>query len=163
MKQLIFENNVFDLLEHNEKVLALVRITNSANKGHFFFIESKDDLKNLIKKGKPSDSITVFKSINILNSGVVTEKFIQSILAKTAAYNFDPELLIVTDSYKDYQQKEDSDWEFAENLTELQEVLTENLGNNVTLMLEPECFNEENEFHLYTPDKNGISKPGHSY
>ncbi|MFK7750507.1 MAG: hypothetical protein AB8B65_19100 [Kordia sp.] len=71
--------------------------------------------------------------------------------------------MIVTDSYKNYQQKEGSDWEFAENLIELQEVLTDNLGKNVTITLEPECFNEDNEFHLYVPNENGISKPGHSY
>ncbi|WP_420571727.1 hypothetical protein [Kordia sp.] len=158
-----FKNNIADLLERSKRALVLLRIPYSSNKGDFFFLEDEDDITNLISNSKSGYSLTIFKSIDVLNSGIITEKFIQTTLKIASKHTFDPELMVVFDSYKDYQRKRGADLEFAENIDELQEILTENLGKKITLIVEPMYFNEENEFHLYIANSDGTPSQKNTY
>ncbi|WP_298508393.1 hypothetical protein [uncultured Kordia sp.] len=157
-----FKHTVFDLLKKNSQVLAFVRIPNAANTNYYFFLKSMKDVESLLNNSNPSDSITIFKSIDILDSGIITEAFIKTILTTTSNYSFDPEL-VVTTHYNHELQKEDAEHEYAESTNQLKEVLTKLMGIYITLIKEPDFLDDENTFHIYVPDKNGISKPGHSY
>ncbi|EZH75880.1 hypothetical protein ATO12_03560 [Aquimarina atlantica] len=158
-----FIKYVTELLKGNNKVLVLVRIPNSGNNRNYFFLENPNELGELIAESNASDSITVFKSINQLNSGLVTEDFIRTITESQIKDNFEPELLIINNTYKEYRKNGSSEWNTVENIDELKEILTDNTGENISIILEPDFCNEQNTFHLYVPDEYGVSKSGASY
>ncbi len=158
-----FIKDVQNLLAKKGKVLAFVRIPNSGNNRHYFFIENNSQLNDLIKKSKTSDSITIFKEISILDSGIVTSKFILRNIEHLSSYNFNPEIIIVNDTYSEYTNKQYSEWDYADSISELESILNDSIGKFITIIHEPDFCDESNTFHLYVPDKNGISKSGYSY
>lgn len=158
-----FINSVTELLKDNKRVLALIRIPNSGNNRNYFFLENPNEIGELINESNASDSITVFKAINELNNGLVTEDFIKSITEPQVKDNFEPELLIINNTYREYQKNGYSEWNIAENLNELKEVLTDNIDQTITIILEPDFCDEQNTFHLYVPDEFGVSKSGSAY
>ncbi|AXT59292.1 hypothetical protein D1816_02660 [Aquimarina sp. AD10] len=158
-----FIKSVTELLKDNNRVLALVRIPNSGNNRNYFFLENPNQIGELINESNTSDSITVFKAINELNNGLVTEDFIKTITESQVKDNFEPEFLIVNNTYREYQEKGDSEWNTVENVNELKEVLIDNIGETVTIISEPDFYDEQNTFHLYVPDEYGVSKSGASY
>ncbi|WP_459211520.1 hypothetical protein [Aquimarina rhabdastrellae] len=158
-----FIKRVTELLKDNAKVLILVRIPNSGNNRNYFFMENSNELDELINESNESDSITAFKEINELNNGLVTEDFIKIVMESQVENSFDHELLIVNNTYREYQQNGGSEWNTVENVNELKEILSDTIGEKISIILEPDFCDEQNTFHLYVPDKNGISKPGATY
>lgn len=155
-----FQQAAYKLLTENGKLLIFLRIPNSGNSRHYFFVDNKEDFNDFLSTSKPSDSITIFKSYNELCTGLITKDFIDNSLKILATQNIISEILILEDSYKD---KSYAEWHCVESIEELKDVLKENFGNNVTIILEPDFCDELNTFHLYVPDKKGISKPGNTY
>ncbi|WP_282081596.1 hypothetical protein [Aquimarina algiphila] len=158
-----FIKSVTELLKNNVKVLVLVRIPNSGNNRNYFFMENSNELEGLINESNESDSITVFKEINELNTGLVTEGFIRIVTESQVENSFDPELLIVNNTYREYQKNGSSECNTVENVNELKEVLTDTIGEKISIISEPDFCDEQNTFHLYVPNKYGISKPGATY
>ena len=158
-----FEKEVYRLLNRNHKVLVFLRIPNSGNNRHYFFIENKRDFDDLLTHCNPSDSVTVFKSFNELCHGQVSNQFIKDALELIPLKNALTEIVILEDSYKEFKIKGYAEWQGVESTDEFKEVLTENFGKNVSIIIEPEFWDTESTFHLYIPDENGISKPGNAY
>jgi hypothetical protein len=158
-----FEIASYGLLNENEKVLVFLRIPNSGNNRHYFFIENKRDFDDLISNCNPSDSLTVFKSFNELCTGLITIDFIDKSLQLISEKESLTEVIILEDSYQEFKRKGYSEWQGVESASEFKEVLTESFGKNVSIILEPEFWNTEETFHLYIPDESGISKPGNAY
>lgn len=158
-----FLESTYELINENEKVLAFVRIPNSGNNRHYFFIESKNQLDKLVQKSNESDSITIFKNITEYDSGLITTEFINKNIVLSSKEVFKLELVIITDTYDEYEKKGYSEWEYIENLTDLKSILLDNIGKIAVIILEPNFCNEQNTYHLYVPNKNGISKPGIAY
>lgn len=158
-----FENATYQLLNENQKILVFLRIPNSGNNSHYFFIDNKNNFEDLLNYCNPSDSITVFKSFNQLSGGTVTNSFIDDSLNLISTKNSLTEIIILEDSYKEFKRKGYSEWGSFESIEELKETLKDYLGKSVSIILEPEFWNTEDTFHLYIPDKNGVSKPGNSY
>ncbi|AXT54655.1 hypothetical protein D1815_02385 [Aquimarina sp. AD1] len=158
-----FIKSVTKLLKDNAKVLVLVRIPNSGNNRNYFFMENSNELDELINESNESDSITVFKEVNELNNGIVTEDFIKTVTESQVENNFDPELLIVNNTYKEYKKNGGSEWNTVENVNELKEIMTDTIGEKMSIISEPDFCDEVNTFHLYVPDKYGVSKSGTSY
>ncbi len=158
-----FIKSVTELLKDNVKVLVLVRIPNSGNNRNYFFMENSNELERLINESNESDSITVFKEINELNTGLVTEDFIRIVTESQVENSFDPELLIVNNNYREYKKNGSSEWNTVENVNELKEVLTDTIDEKISIISEPDFCDEQNTFHLYVPNKYGISKPGATY
>ena len=163
MTKINFIKSITDLLKENNKVLTFVRIPNSGSNRNYFFMENINDLNELLSRSNASDSITVFKTINELNNGLVTELFIKNLITSQSHNNFKTELLIVNNTYREYQKNGVSKWAIVENIDELKEELTDSMNEKVSILLEPDFCDEQNTFHLYVPDKYGISKPGASY
>jgi frataxin-like iron-binding protein CyaY len=158
-----FEIASYGLLNENKKILICLRIPNSGNNRHYFFIENKSDFDDLISSCNPSDSLTVFKSFNELCIGLITIDFINKSLQLISEKESLQEIIILEGSYQEFKRKGYSEWQDVESISEFKEVLTESFGKNVSIILEPEFWNTEDTFHLYIPDKNGISKPGNAY
>ena len=158
-----FEIASYRLLNENEKILIFLRIPNSGNNRHFFFIENKRDFDDLVSNCNPSDSITVFKSFTELYNGIVTHDFID----KSLQFNFQEksitEVVVLEDSYPEFKEKGCANWDSAESIDEFKEVLNENLDKHISIIIEPKFWDEENTYHLYVPNKYGISIPGKSY
>jgi hypothetical protein len=153
----------YRLLNKNEKVLIFLRIPNSGNNRHYFFIENKRDLDNLVDNCNPSDSLTVFKSFNELCSGLITTDFINKSLQLISETESLTEVIVLEGSYREFKRNGYSEWQVVESVSEFKELLIENFGKNFSVILEPEFWNTEETFHLYIPDKKGISKPGNAY
>ncbi len=100
-----FKKNVYKLLDQNKQILVFVRIPNSGNNRHYFFINNKTDFDNLIINSNTSDSITIFKTIKLLESGLVTKEFIKKILISISKDSFKSELIILKSSYEDFKEK----------------------------------------------------------
>lgn len=163
MTKIEFEKASYKLLDEEKKILIFLRIPNSGNNRHYFFIENKEDFEELIGNCNPCDSLTVFKSFNELCDGLVTIDFIDKSLQLISEKVSLTEIIILEDSYEEFKMKGYSEWKGVESVSEFKEVLVENLGKNVSIVLEPEFWNTEKTFHLYIPDKNGISKSGNAY
>ncbi len=158
-----FIKSVTELLKSNAKVLTFVRIPNSGNNRNYFFLENSYELNELIDKSNESYSITVFKTINELNHGLVTQDFIKNVTDSQIKDSFETELLIINNTYEEYQKNGYTEWNVVENINELKEVLIDTINKKITILSEPDFCNEQNMFHLYVPDKYGKSKPGASY
>ena len=158
-----FIKSVTKLLINHTRVLVLLRIPNSGNNRHYFFIENLNNLTDLINECNTSDSITVFKSIKEFKSGLITKDFIKGIVKSKKQDKFNSELLIVNSNYREYKTNKNTEWDVAENSKELEEILKDNLGTKTTIISEPDFCDESNTFHLYVPNKFGLSKPGKSY
>jgi len=162
MTKIEFVNTTYQLLEEKDRVLVFLRIPNSGNNRHYFFV-NQEDFDDLMRRCNPSDSITIFRSINLLNSGIVSNKFIESFLKSTSQDNFKPELVVLKDNYNGFKEKGYSEWAGVENMNELEEYLSESIGEYVSLLGGLDFCDELNTIHLYFPDKNGLSKPGNAY
>ncbi len=158
-----FKKNVYKLLDQNKQILVFVRIPNSGNNRHYFFINNKTDFDNLIINSNTSDSITIFKTIKLLESGLVTKEFIKKVLISISKDRFKSELIILKDSYEGFKEKKYSQWDSVENISELEEVLLDSIGEHINLIKDPEFWDKLNTYHLYFPNKLGISKPGKAY
>lgn len=163
MKKEVFENTFFSLLNDNEKILICLRIPNSGNNIHYFFIENRSDFDNLISICNPSDSLTVFKSFNEIYCGLISTNCIRSLLQFVSEKDFLQEVLILESSYQEFKRKGFSEWQGLESISEFREVLTENCGMNRSIILGAELWNTDNTINLYIPNINGFSKPGNSY
>lgn len=164
MNKLDFIKVVNDLLKNSKKVLVFLRIPNSGNNRHYFFIDNINQLERLIEKGNVSDSITVFKSFNEIYVDKISENAISNLLDKLTINQFNPELIIITDTYEEYKKFGYTNWDSTENKTELKEVLLEYyMGKIVTIVPEIDFCDEENTYHLYVPNKYGVSKPENVY
>lgn len=88
MKKEVFENTFYSLLNDNEKILICLRIPNSGNNIHYFFIENRSDFDNLISICNPSDSLTVYKSFNEIYCGLISTNCIRSLLQFVSEKDF---------------------------------------------------------------------------
>ncbi len=140
-----------------------MRIPNSGNSRHYFFVENTNDFNDLVNTSKPSDSITIFKSYKELCTGLITNEFIGNSIKILTTQDIISEILILEDSYKEYKDKGYTEWYCVESVEEFKETLIESLDTKVTIILEPDFCDELNIFHLYVPDKKGISKSGNAY
>lgn len=163
MRKKEFEKLSLELLDESQKILVLLRRPNSGNSKHYVFIENKEDFKELLDSCNHGDSLSVFKSFNEICNGVVTDNFINESLHLVLEETSFTEVIILEDSYLEFKTKGYAEWQVVESVDEFKEVLTENLGTNISVIIEPEFWKTEKTFHLYVPDEKGISKSGGSY
>ena len=150
-----FINEALNILKQNGEILVVIRFPYMAGSKDFFIIKNENDFRQLLRNRKPKDSVTVMKSFSLLERGRATPEFITKVmqnLEKPAGL----EWLVIgktNDKYLD-------NWNWAETKEELKAEIEDRMGNEVTILEEPDWISDETSINAYAPDDDGVVRPG---
>ncbi len=142
------------ILQASGKLLALVRYPYQAGNRDFFMFETKAQFFAFLEARKPKEAVSLFKSFQLVLKGLVDENFIlkkAAILKKIDTIDW----LVLGDS-----QEVTSECNFVTDRIELQQELFSRLGEEVIILEEPDWISEESTITAYSPDEDGIVRPG---
>ncbi|MEO1517116.1 MAG: hypothetical protein AAFV95_18980 [Bacteroidota bacterium] len=141
------------IVEENGEILVLLRYPGGNR--NFILFPSKEKFNNFLKQRKKKESITIFKSTEIIQRGLVNETFLSNIFEKAYGLSKIKWLSIGKQS-----SEEDYDnWCFIADILELTEEIEDSKGSYITVIKEPDWFDENRIYHGYAPDEDGIIRP----
>jgi hypothetical protein len=141
------------LIQQLGEILTLVRYPFSAGDKDFILINSDNDFKEFLDNRKPKDSVTIFKTVETLADGIVTQDFIDKTLTQLKLIESADWLVILP-------RQQVKNWTFANTEEELREVLHDNIGHYVKILEEPDWLDDKKVIHGYEPDEDGQIRPG---
>lgn len=150
-----FELRGIEIIRNQGEILILIRYPYQAGNKDFFLINSEKEYKEFLEKREAKDSITIFKSIENVIEGLVTEEFITQALNNLERPKYSDWVVIFPED-KDKSEH----WYYNENKEDLEESLRLNLEKYVRIIEDPDWFNKEVIFHAYVPDEDGKVRPG---
>jgi len=144
-----------DILNCNGELLVLLRFPYQAGNKAFQIIRTLPEYIKFLKERKEKESITLMKSFEYVVRGIVNETFIHKLnekLDRTETMNW----LIIWDSVS----IEIGNSYFVNNKIDLRTELTDAMGQNVSIIVEPDWLDEQNSINAYVADKDGVVRPG---
>jgi len=157
-----FLNSATKLLKENKEIVILVRHPNRCGAKDFLIFVDENNFIDFTKRLEVGDSLTVFTSIETIWKGNLNEFLKINAISKLKKYDNQWLLSIENNSYAPYL-KGKYKWTLTETLEELEEELTENFKNEITIFLEPDFCDENIILHAYAPNKFGVGKAKGSY
>lgn len=148
------------VLQEQGEVLVFVRYPNRGGAREYFILQHSDEFKALLDKTEAGDSVTVFRKIETLWSGLLTEETKPEILTALAEYD-NHDLLLIAEE-REPATKYGNDY-VAVRLSELAEELDEFEHSGIRILLEQDFCDEEKVFHAYGPGWFGIGHPIGAY
>ena len=107
-----------EIIKKQGEVLVLIRYPYQAGNKDFVFIESESKFKKFIDGRGPKESVTLFKSIENVSEGLVTEDYIAQTLNKLSTPK-SSDWIVIFPRIKDKIEN----WYYDENKVELEESL----------------------------------------
>jgi len=145
----------FDLIEELGEVVVKVRYPYQAGNKDFFILKTKNEFEDFLNKRESRDSVTIFKSVEKVTEGLITEEFIEKTLNEIGKPKY-TDWLVIFPGIANLNES----WFHDETKEDLEESLSINLGNQVKIFEDPDWLEEEMIYHAYAPDEDGEIRPG---
>lgn len=151
----VFIQGSIRLLWATGELLVMIRYPYSAGSRDFLLVREEAELRRLLHDRKPRDLVTVMKSFTLLKRGIVTRRFIEDSV-RTLKKPAEGDWLVIGCTNDKYLE----DWDFAESRRDLKEALEVRIGREVSILDEPDWTNPGAFIDAYSPDPDGIVRPG---
>jgi hypothetical protein len=95
------------------------------------------------------------KSFTLLERGIATPRFINEVM-QNLDKPLGSEWLVIGKTNDKYLEN----WNWAATKEELIDEIKDRMGNEVTILEEPDWISDETSINAYVPDDDGVVRPG---
>jgi hypothetical protein len=143
-----FIQNASSLFDRNGELLIFIRYPFQAGRRDFKIVKTQNELLTTLTGLKAQDSVTIFNSFETIFHGLIDENKIETIGAKWDAADSHDWVII-----RDF---DGLDWNFAQEKRDLTEQLLDRIGQDLTIVVEPNWLDDSVSTTAYVPDKKGL-------